>query len=110
MASPQFSERRKTIYVAALLALITVLLYWRTVGFEFIVVDDHQYVFQNGMVMKGLTWAGIKWAFTTMDAANWHPVTWLSHMLDCSLYGLFAGGHHLTNVFFHTANTVLLFL
>jgi len=46
----------------------------------------------------------------TMDAANWHPLTWLSHILDCSVYGLFAGGHHLTNVFFHAANTVLLFV
>jgi protein O-mannosyl-transferase len=104
------SERRKTAYVASLLALITVLLYWRTAGFEFMVVDDHQYVFQNAMVMKGISWAGIKWAFTTLHAANWHPLTWISHMLDCSLYGLFAGGHHLTSVFFHTANAVLLFL
>lgn len=110
MAPPPLSERRQTVYVASLLALITVLLYWPTVGFEFIVVDDHQYVFQNSMVMKGLSWAGIKWAFTTMDAANWHPITWLSHMLDCSLYGLFAGGHHLTSVFLHATTTVLLFL
>jgi len=109
MAPPPFSERRKTVYVASLLALITVLLYWRTVGFEFIVVDDHQYVFQNSMVMKGLSWAGIKWAFTTMDAANWHPITWLSHALDCQLFGLQSGPHHLTNVLLHVLATLLLF-
>ncbi|HEX4264240.1 MAG TPA: tetratricopeptide repeat protein [Verrucomicrobiae bacterium] len=109
-APSKFSERRKTVYVASLLGLITVLLYWRTVGYEFIVVDDHQYVFKNAMVLKGISWEGIKWAFTAIYAANWHPITWISHMVDESVYGLFAGGHHLTNVFFHTANAILLFL
>jgi protein O-mannosyl-transferase len=109
-APSKFSERRKTVYVASFLGLITVLLYWRTVGFEFIVVDDHQYVFKNAMVLKGISWEGIKWAFTTIYAANWHPVTWISHMVDESVYGLFAGGHHLTNVFFHTTTAILLFL
>lgn len=103
-------ERRKTVYTCVFLALATGLLYWRTVGFEFIVVDDHKYVYQNNEVLKGLTWDGIKWAFTTMHASNWHPLTWISHMLDVSLYGIFAGGHHLTNGLFHIANTILLFL
>jgi len=104
------SERRKTAYTCAFLALTTFLLYWRTVGYEFIVVDDHKYVYQNTMVLKGLTWEGIKWAFTTVHASNWHPLTWISHMLDVSIYGLFAGGHHLTNAVLHIANTLLLFL
>ena len=104
------SDRRKTFYVSAALTLITVLLYWRTVAYEFIVVDDHQYVYQNSNVLKGLTWDGIKWAFTTTRASNWHPLTWLSHMLDVSLYGLFAGGHHLTSAAIHLANILLLFL
>jgi len=103
-------KRRPAFYVSSILAIATLLLYWPTGSYDFIIVDDHVYVFQNAMVLKGLSWNGIKWAFSTMDAANWHPLTWLSHMLDVSLYGLFAGGHHLTNVFFHTANTVLLFL
>lgn len=106
----QRSERRKTVYTCAFLALATGLLYWRTVGYEFIVVDDHKYVYQNNVVQKGLTWEGIKWAFTSMHASNWHPLTWISHMLDVSIYGLFAGGHHLTNGLFHIANTILLFL
>ena len=58
----------------------------------------------------GLTWPGIVWAFQSGDAANWHPLTWISHMLDCQLYGLNPGGHHLTNLLFHIANTLLLFL
>ena len=106
----QLSERRKTFYVSSFLGFVTALLYWRTVAYEFIVVDDHKYVYQNAMVLKGLSWTGIKWAFTTMRASNWHPLTWLSHMLDCSLYGLFAGGHHLTSAAFHIANIILLFL
>lgn len=110
MASPQLSEHRKTFYVSSLLTLVSVLLYWRTVAYEFIVVDDHKYVYQNAMVLKGISWAGIKWAFTTLHASNWHPVTWISHMLDCSLYGVFAGGHHLTSAAIHIANIVLLFL
>ena len=106
----RFSGRQKTFYVSSFLALITALLYWRTIAYEFIVVDDHKYVYQNSMVMHGLSWAGIKWAFTTLHASNWHPVTWLSHMLDCSIYGLFPGGHHITSAAIHVANVILLFL
>jgi protein O-mannosyl-transferase len=106
----QIPERRLAFYVGSVLALGTLLLYWPTVGFDFIIVDDHVYVFQNSMVLKGLSWSGLKWALSSMDAANWHPLTWVSHMLDCSIYGLFPGGHHLTNVFFHAANSVLIFL
>jgi tetratricopeptide (TPR) repeat protein len=61
-------------------------------------------------VQKGLTWTGIKWAFTTGHASNWHPLTWLSHMADCELFGLNPGAHHLVNVLFHTANVVLLLM
>lgn len=108
--SSQLFERRRTLYVCFFFALVTTLLYWRTIGYEFIVVDDHKYVYQNNEVVKGLTWEGIKWAFTTVYASNWHPLTWISHMLDCSLFHLFAGAHHLTSVGFHIANTILLFL
>jgi tetratricopeptide (TPR) repeat protein len=70
--------------------------------------DDQDYVTENSVVQKGLTWTGIKWAFTTGHASNWHPITWLSHMVDCELFGLNPGAHHLVNVLFHTANVVLL--
>src|SRR5438552_16430602 len=61
------------------------------------------------MGARGLTWNGVAWAFTTGHASNWHPLTWLSHMVDVQLYGMHAGGHHLTNLFFHIVNTLLLF-
>src|SRR5208283_5662499 len=70
--------------------------------------DD--YITNNAHVKAGLTWTGVIWAFRTGAAANWHPLTWLSHMLDCQLYGLYPGGHHSTNLLFHVANTLLLFL
>ena len=67
-------------------------------------------MYENPVVARGLTFKGIVWAFTSIHAANWHPLTWLSHMLDCQLYGLHPGGHHLTNVLLHTATVIALFL
>jgi tetratricopeptide (TPR) repeat protein len=93
-----------------LLALVTLLVYLPAARDGFVNYDDQDYVTENSVVQKGLTWTGIKWAFTTSHASNWHPVTWLSHMADCELFGLNAGAHHLVNVLFHTANVVLLFL
>lgn len=72
--------------------------------------DDNIYVYENSVVKKGLTWHGIAWSFTTFHAANWHPITWLSHMADVSIFGLEAGWHHRINVLFHVLNTVILFL
>jgi len=71
--------------------------------------DDARYVADNAIVAAGLTWRGVVWAFTAGYASNWHPLTWLSHMLDVQLYGMHFGGHHLTNVVLHIANTLLLF-
>ena len=103
------STRTKLIY-AALLALITLAIYWPVTGFEFINYDDTDYVTFNPMVQEGVTAQALAWAFTSNHASNWHPVTWISHMLDCAVYGLKPGGHHLTNLLFHSANVVLLFL
>ena len=72
--------------------------------------DDTVYVYENPHVQGGVTWEGIRWAFTNLEAGFWHPLTWLSIMLDCQLFGLRAGGHHLTSVLLHAANTSLLFL
>jgi tetratricopeptide (TPR) repeat protein len=77
---------------------------------SFINLDDDVYVFANPAVLRGVTGEGVRWAFTSFHAGNWHPLTWLSHMLDVSLYGTAARGHHLTSVVLHTANTALLFL
>jgi tetratricopeptide (TPR) repeat protein len=93
-----------------LLTLVTLLAYLPATHDAFVNYDDQVYVTENRAVQNGLTWAGIKWAFTTGHASNWHPVTWLSHMLDCEGFGLNAGAHHSVNLLFHVANAVLLFL
>ena len=77
--------------------------------FDFVSWDDPIYVGENPEVLSGLSWPGLLWAFTTGHAPYWHPLTWLSHMLDIQIYGLNAGGHHFTSVFIHIANTLLLF-
>ena len=96
--------------IGLLLALITLLAYWPVARNGFVNYDDQVYVTENRIVQNGLTWAGIKWAFTTGYASNWHPVTWFSHMMDCELFGLNAGAHHSVNLLLHVANAVLLFL
>ena len=92
------------------LLLSVVLVFGQTVRHEFINFDDNNYVYENPQVTHGLTAQGIAWAFTHVHASNWHPLTWLSHMLDCQLYGLKPWGHHLTNVLLHAATAILLFL
>ena len=96
--------------IGLLLALITLLAYLPASRDGFVDYDDQDYVTENSVVQKGLTWTGIEWAFTTGHASNWHPVTWLSHMADCELFGLNPGAHHLVSVLFHTVNAVLLLL
>jgi tetratricopeptide (TPR) repeat protein len=102
-------ERKSIALVCLVLALGTVALYWPLGHFPFILYDDEQYVTGNRHVVTGLSWENFKWAFTTGEAANWHPLTWLSHQADCALFGLNAGRHHLVNVLMHTANALLLF-
>jgi len=92
------------------LALVTIGVYWQVHGFDFVNYDDPDYVTENAMVKSGVTLEGIAWAFTHSHAGNWHPLTWISHMVDCQLFGLHAGGPHLVNVLFHAANAILLFL
>lgn len=93
------------------LAVVTLLLFAKVVGFGFLLYDDYNYVHSNLHVQQGLSGHGLLWAFTTSHAGNWHPVTWISHMLDCQFYGYQnAGGHHFTNVVLHVANAILLFL
>ena len=97
--------------VCGFLLLATALVFGETARFDFVNFDDDAYVYENPQVAKGTTAEGLTWAFTQVHAGNWHPLTWLSHMLDCRLYGLERpGGHHLTNVLLHAATAVLLFL
>ncbi|MEY2560088.1 MAG: hypothetical protein QOG51_503, partial [Verrucomicrobiota bacterium] len=103
-------ERLHLLSICIFLIAITWVVFGQTVYFDFINFDDGEYVYKNPGVTNGLTLAGIVRAFTHSHAANWHPLTWISHMLDCQLYGLSPGGHHATNVAIHAANAVLLFL
>lgn len=98
------------LLICLILAAATLVPYLQVKDHGFITWDDEEYITDNTPVNQGLSWAGVKWALTTMHSSNWHPLTWLSHMVDCQLYGLNPGGHHLTNLFFHLANTLLLFL
>lgn len=102
-------DNRLFLIICLVLALATVAVYWQVKDHEFVNYDDGKYVTENYRVQAGLTLAGFKWAFTTSHGGYWHPVTWLSHMLDCQLFGLRPAGHHLVSLFFHVANTLLLF-
>ncbi len=105
-----WNKPRRVALICLVLAAITFAVFGQTVRHQFVNYDDDFYVYQNPMVVRGLTWRGVVWAFTQGHSANWHPLTWLSHMLDCQICGLNPGGHHLTNVLLHIATVVTLFL
>jgi len=100
----------QVFFICAALIVLVFTVFGQTIGHDFVNFDDGLYVYDNPVVSRGLTLAGIGWAFTHVVSANWHPLTVIIHMLDCQLYGLWAGGHHLTNVILHAACVVLLFL
>jgi tetratricopeptide (TPR) repeat protein len=104
-----FSAKR-TPLLCLLLSVVVLAFYSPVTHNGFINYDDDGYITGNTHVRAGLTWATVKWAFTTYDKANWHPLTWLSHALDCELFGLNPAGHHYVSVLLHAANAVLLFL
>lgn len=101
---------RNKILTCLFLAVITLSVYWQTVNHQFISYDDGVYITENPHVKAGVTTEGVNWAFTAIRGSNWHPITWLSHMLDVSMFGLHPGLHHLMNAAYHAANTALLFL
>lgn len=86
-----------------------VMIYFQVYRFDFINFDDNLYVYKNNVVQEGLSWGGTIWAFTTFHATNWHPLTWLSHQLDATLFGIEPGYHHLMSAVYHTINSVVLF-
>src|SRR5512138_2554560 len=100
----------ETLLVVLLLVSVIGAVFAGVAGHGFVYLDDDHYVFKNQRVRDGITRAGVAWAFGSMYLANWHPLTWISHMADVELFGLDAGKHHLVNVAFHAANAVLLFL
>jgi protein O-mannosyl-transferase len=106
----QWEQRWRVPAVCLGLVGITMAVFGRTLTHEFIDFDDNKYVYENPVVARGLTFKGVIWAFTDDRTDHWHPLTWLSHMADCQIYGLWAGGHHLTNVALQAVAVVLLFL
>jgi len=106
------ASSRAKLWVCLGLAAAALAVYWPVREFEFVNYDDGLYVFENPHVQPGLTWEGVKWAFGHLhgDRTYWHPLAWVSHMVDCRLFGLHPAGHHLVNVLFHVCNTVMIFL
>jgi tetratricopeptide (TPR) repeat protein len=102
-------QNKKIILICVILAGAVAWVYWPVFKYDFVSYDDDVYVMNNQAVKVGINLQTIKWAFTSGYASNWHPLTWLSHMLDYQMFKSWAGGHHLVNILFHIANTILLF-
>ena len=100
---------RPDLLILLALGAITFGIYVQVIGHQFITLDDPTYIRENPMVNHGVTLTGLTWAFTTFYAANWHPLTWIAHMIDSQLFGMNAGAHLLVNAVIHVANTLLLF-
>ena len=105
-----FLNKKYFYMICLFLVIATLAVYWQVLNNDFVIYDDDKYVTENTHVHKGVTFDSLTWAFTSSHASNWHPLTWISHMIDYQLYGLNARGHHLTSLLFHVANTLLLFL
>ena len=106
---PMKANRNSPIFICALLAISVLIVYGQVGKFDFIRYDEELYVTKNPHVLSGMSLDGLLWAFTTLDAGNWHPLTWLSLMLDRELYGMNAGGYHWTSVVLHLLSGLLLF-
>jgi Flp pilus assembly protein TadD len=103
-------SKRQNWLICLGLALAVVAVYSPLWHCQFVLFDDNEYVTNNDMVKQGVTWPGIVWAFTTVYASNWHPLAWISHMVDFQIYGMNPAGHHLTSLLLHLANSILFFL
>jgi tetratricopeptide (TPR) repeat protein len=103
------TEQTQVLLIYVLLACVTFAVYLPVLKLDFVNFDDSAYVTANPNVSNGLTWSGIVWAFRNFHSSNWHPITWISHMVDCQLYGLRPAGHHMSNALLHIANALLLF-
>jgi tetratricopeptide (TPR) repeat protein len=100
----------RDFWICLILMLATVAVYYQVCSYDFVIYDDSSYIYKNPNIHNGITLQAVKWAFTTVHSANWHPLTWMSHILSWQIFGPNAGGHHLINLIFHVANTVLIFL
>ena len=103
------TDKYQVLGIYLLLAGLTFATYKQALHHQFTDFDDNVYITENPYIQKGLTFENIRWAFTTGCSSNWHPITWLSHIVDYEMFGLNPRGHHLVNILLHTANTLLLF-
>ena len=110
MRAETLSTKRLYLIAGLLLALATFAVFWQALGSDFTNYDDDKYVTGNSHIQAGVTRESIAWAFSSTLASNWHPLTWISHVLDFWMYDSDPKGHHLTNLLFHIANVLLLFL
>ncbi|HUB87197.1 MAG TPA: tetratricopeptide repeat protein [Verrucomicrobiae bacterium] len=110
MPAAKLTKNQLVAVICLVLAIVTLAVYWPVTGDAFINLDDEQYITANPHVQAGLAWPSVVWAFKSTDAANWHPLTWISHMVDWQLFGNNPAGHHLMSVGFHIANVLLLFI
>ena len=106
---PFAQPAKRTLLLGLVLIVATLALYYPAIHHPFVNYDDDGYVTENVHVKAGLTWETVEWAFTSYDQANWHPVTWLSHAMDCELFQVDPAGHHVTNILLHAVNVALLF-
>src|SRR5271166_4090725 len=104
------TQRTRVLIIAALLAASAASVYLPVVHHPFLNLDDNQYVSENPHVQDGLSWTTVAWAFTSYEALNWHPLTWLSHAADVQIFGPEPAGPHAINLLLHVLNVVLLFL
>lgn len=110
-ADKHSNPARKQQLILSLLLAVVILVFYNPVAHNgFVFMDDSIYLLRNKVIQGGLTWPAVKWSFTTFLLANWHPLTWLSHALDCQLFGLNPAGHHYVSLLFHAGNAVLVFL
>jgi len=105
-------QRRRWVIacISVCLLVLTLAIYGQTIRYDFINYDDPRYVYQNTTITSGISFDNIGWAFSHIHSENWHPLTTITHMLDCQLYGLTAGWHHFTNVSLHALAVILLFV
>ena len=104
------ADLRSNVLICAVLALITLIAFWGLWRNQFVHYDDPRYILENPNVVTGINAGNLTWAFNVGYGGNWHPLTWMSHMLDCTLFGLNPAGHHAINLALHITNTILLFL
>lgn len=108
--APKPRSRKGSVLFGAALAIVTIMVYSPVTGNAFIDLDDDVYIWRNPMVMAGISWEGLRWAFTTFHESNWHPLTWISHMLDVEFFGVDPQGAHLVNLVLHILNSLLVFV